>query len=628
MRLINLNVKGELGCTYDFEKINVLLGDNNSGKSTFIKLILYSLGAPIKSFIDEISKKNCCESVSLDVEFKNEKKVRILRKLPNSDMVIVTPIKNNEDLVNDEILAFSLEEFSDYLLENEEYSADKITYSKDKQASFRFYFLLRAVYVDQDTPAQSILSDLDMGHGYFTNQPLIKKSIIEKLLGKDNTELQRIRVEIQNLTKTQTALSERITFLAEQKKETEQKYELDNRNSETELAEIVAEKNILSMQEYEKVFSVKAINDIQITRGLISKQSEIRRRIERQQVLKLELEDIESVIKSLSQDMVLLKYKTAAKDILEDLPILYCPNCLSPLAEEVVKKGLCENCNKKTVEERIINSATLKKTISDSIVEANEINQIKKNELGAITSQISDLQYEIQEEKKHAFKDCTEEKGLIYKAISEIKTRLEYLIKREQLLKSYRKVKTELDRTTIERKNNNTALKELKESLLKADTRASFSMQHLDTFKTCFTRYLRNMFSDILLCELDENYMPLIDSNKVSYVSSASLKVAIRLSYALALFNSEIDSKDKNYSHLGLLFLDSPKDKDLDEYRFVKYLKMINNECAGQIIITGSSSDSELYKKNLTTAKFFESLLTSNKLLKRKKNELPIIHIT
>ena len=617
MRLIRLDVKGEYCCHYEFNKINVFLGDNNSGKSTFMKLILYCLGAPIKSFIDEISKKNFTDNVSLDLEFKSGKKIRILRKLPFSDAFIVTPIKDNKDLVNDEIAAFSAIEFSDYLLENEGYSVDKITFSKDKIASFRFYFLLRAIYVDQDTSAQRILSDLDMGHDYFTGQPIIKKSIIEKLLGKDNTELQRIRIEIQNLTKIQTELTERISFLTQQKDELKIKYDLNDKKIEQELFEIATEKSILSKQEYEKIISVKMINDAQFTKEMVNKQSELMNLIEQQQVLNLELEDVGKITTSLSEDMVLLKYKAAAKDILEDLPILYCPNCLSTLSEEVVRIGLCENCHKKTTEEKIINSATLKKTISDSIVESNEIMQFKRNELASVTNRIKDIQVQIQQEKRLAFDKCAEDKGLIYQVISEIKTRLEFLLKRQQVLMSYISVKSELEELVNKRKYNGTELSKLLENLLAADTQASLSMQYFDTFKKNFSRYLSYMFSDISLCELDENYMPVIDSTKISSVASASLKVAIRLSYILGLFNECIEYNEQGYSHLGILLLDSPKDKDLDDYRFAKYLEIINNECCGQIIITGSLSDEELYKKNLAHATFFDALLTSSKLLKK-----------
>ena len=154
------------------------------------------------------------------------------------------------------------------------------------------------------------------------------------------------------------------------------------------------------------------------------------------------------------------------------------------------------------------------------------------------------------------------------------------------------------------------------DELLKADTQAALSMQHYSQFIKNFRKYLNAMFDEVVSCELDENYMPIIDNTKISSVSSASLKVAIRLAYVLALLNESIDSKIES-SHLGILLLDSPKDKDLDNYRFDKYLQTIDNECCGQIIITGSLSDEDLYKSNLKKATYFEALRTTSKLLKK-----------
>ena len=142
MKLIKLSVKGEYGCEYSFDKINVILGDNNTGKSTFLKLILYSLGAPIKSFIDEISKLNLCDNVSLDVEFKSGKRVRILRNLPNSDAIIVTPIKASNELVNDEIVAYSASEFSDFLWKMKGILSIKLHTQKIKRLASDFIFCL------------------------------------------------------------------------------------------------------------------------------------------------------------------------------------------------------------------------------------------------------------------------------------------------------------------------------------------------------------------------------------------------------------------------------------------------------------------------------------------------------
>ncbi len=616
MKLISLNVKGEYGCHYDFTERNVILGDNNSGKSTFLKLILYCLGAPIKTFIDEINKMNWCDSVSLDVEFKSGKKVRILRKLPSSDAIVITPIKENEDLVNDEINALSVQEFSDYLLDNEGYTCDKITYSKDKTATFRFYFLLRAVYVDQDTQAQSVLSDLDMGRDYFTSQPIIKKTIIEKLLGKDNSELQRIRLEIQTLTRSQTEMSDRISFLTEEQSEIQSEHEINPRKVRQELDDISAEKKTLSQQEYKKIAAVKAVNDTQSTELRISLQHKLNGLYDQLRVLTLEIKDIDEVIESLNNDLVLLKYKVAAKDILEEMPILFCPNCLSPLSEEVVNRGLCENCHKKTIEEQIINSATLKKTIADSILEAQEIKQVKHNEIAAVKGKIDNIQREIREAQIQEFEKREEENDLVYQAIAEIKKRLEYLLQREHVLKRYLSVSKELEKLKSQRKDNSAKLTALRDELLKADTQAALSMQHYSQFIKNFRKYLNAMFDEVVSCELDENYMPIIDNTKISSVSSASLKVAIRLAYVLALLNESIDSKIES-SHLGILLLDSPKDKDLDNYRFDKYLQTIDNECCGQIIITGSLSDEDLYKSNLKKATYFEALRTTSKLLKK-----------
>lgn len=43
---------------------------------------------------------------------------------------------------------------------------------------------------------------------------------------------------------------------------------------------------------------------------------------------------------------------------------------------------------------------------------------------------------------------------------------------------------------------------------------------------------------------------------------------------------------------------------------------IIGKCCKGQILITGSISDREMYKKELVNARFFDELTTEKKLLK------------
>ena len=136
------------------------------------------------------------------------------------------------------------------------------------------------------------------------------------------------------------------------------------------------------------------------------------------QILKLQISDLENILKSLDDDILALNYKIAAKDILEELPILYCPNCLSELSEETIKRGLCENCHKKTVEEKILNNATLKKALNDSIAEAQELLVVKRNILHQNRVEINKLEKDIQKEKKRLFSESQCERNLIQDSIN------------------------------------------------------------------------------------------------------------------------------------------------------------------------------------------------------------------
>ena len=56
MWINSLKVTGECYLEYKFGATNILLGENGTGKSTFVKLLLYILGVDIPDFIDEITK--------------------------------------------------------------------------------------------------------------------------------------------------------------------------------------------------------------------------------------------------------------------------------------------------------------------------------------------------------------------------------------------------------------------------------------------------------------------------------------------------------------------------------------------------------------------------------------------
>lgn len=69
------------------------------------------------------------------------------------------------------------------MLDEELYSKDVISYSKNKTATLAYRFLLRTTIVDQSTPHSQILANLSGNNNdYISSQGLIIKATIEKSL--------------------------------------------------------------------------------------------------------------------------------------------------------------------------------------------------------------------------------------------------------------------------------------------------------------------------------------------------------------------------------------------------------------------------------------------------------------
>lgn len=115
------------------------------------------------------------------------------------------------------------------------------------------------------------------------------------------------------------------------------------------------------------------------------------------------------------------------------------------------------------------------------------------------------------------------------------------------------------------------------------------------------------------------DYMPIIDDNPISQVSSESMKLVARLSYVLSLFELETVLKKEKINSIGFILFDSPKDKDLDLDKYEEFLISLSNAKNGQIFLTGSVKDLESYRKYFLEEDFFPFLYKENKLLKKSE---------
>ena len=96
------------------------------------------------------------------------------------------------------------------------------------------------------------------------------------------------------------------------------------------------------------------------------------------------------------------------------------------------------------------------------------------------------------------------------------------------------------------------------------------------------------------------------------------MKVMARLSYILSLalynihYNREINS-------IGFAIFDSPRDKDLDLDKYGRFLEKVDTILKGQIILTGSVKDKQIYATAFGEEYFLPTLFGIDRLLKVQK---------
>lgn len=332
MRLNSIKVSGEYGLRYDFKEENVLLGANTTGKTTFVKLILYALGVDVLDFIEEIAEYKYCESVSLHYTTKKGQSFCTIRKLPYADIVMVVPYDIENDVMNDEeVQVFNLEEYSNFLLAEEGYPGGVISYGNGNKASLRYKFLLRTAVVDQSTEHKKILANLGASNDYIANQTLINKAIIEKILSQNNEEAQLLRLELNAKTKERSELLNKQKFYKEiinEYKESDEKWPMKVEKIQAEIEKIDQERDELSTEKYKVLLKLEQQGDKVAEKAIVELRKELNLLKEKQAKCKLELVDIDGILKKLSSELLEIKKNIAAKKVIQNIPVTICP-CVS-----------------------------------------------------------------------------------------------------------------------------------------------------------------------------------------------------------------------------------------------------------------------------------------------------------
>lgn len=617
MKIFNLNVSGELTLDMEFKDKNILLGENNTGKSTFIKLLLYALGVNINNFIDEIVKENKCNSVSLAIETKSKNKYLITRKLPYSDIVNVFPIDENDVVSVENVLVYNLEEYSDFLLEEELYHKEIISYGQGKTASLRYYFLLRGVVVDQTTPHARILSNLSgEKNDYISSQPLINAAIIEKILSRNTEEIQRLRLSLKAKEKERSQINNRIAFFNEiivDKQKNNPDYPKTAKRIEDAIAAINIENERLSTEKYDILTKLEQSADKQIECSILKLKENLNKEKERYTSLSLNITDILSTQNKLQEELDVIKKRLASQKVIFSIPVTICPICMS----EFNGDALCEHCKDIDTQKNIENLSSYKRLIDDSLKESELLLSQYRMDLSESKSIIDKNTKELNKLKELYLAKLESLKTPLQEIIDELKEKIRNLSTQKLALSDLLFYMREKDKHMDIRNQIIDDLKELQAEFEEASKKRDEDIKIIDIW----VKYYNEIYNEIFGGESDnininDEYMPLINGTEIHKISSESVKLVAQLTYiyTLATLNEKLAKPMIN--HLGFIIFDSPKDKDLDMDKYKRFLSLLDNIKGVQFFLTGSILDESSYKEFVPNAHYLQSLSEENRLLK------------
>lgn len=390
-------IHSEIKCVYDetfHSGLNVIRGDNGTGKSTIMELISYGLGGDIKknSWKREALE---CKSVTIVLTINKQPYVfkRFIEKETSKPAIHIfegayesalkepegwTIYKNKKSDIRK---SYSMQIFS--LLGLEQH----VTEEND---SLTVHQMLRLLYIDQDTPASKI----------FRTEPFIydtesmRKAIGEYFFGFDNLEAHSVRQELYRAEKSFSKIDDELKTIYSVLGQTNiqvstEEIESNIKSLNIDLMEI-SKKRIQYRENISDTSTTTEINkEIKRIQQEIDKQANKVNQLESDYIaINYEISDSIEFLKALESRANSLKIAKITYNCLHPINFRYCPSCHSEIITEELENS-CSLCKSEktgnSVEDTYIETLN---QIDFQISESQEIFKTQKDLKSNLSAQI------------------------------------------------------------------------------------------------------------------------------------------------------------------------------------------------------------------------------------------------
>lgn len=390
-RLIVVTHSGTIAFDEKFHRgVNIIRGQNSSGKSTIANFIFYVLGGDYSNWTTEALK---CRDVIAEVEI-NGAIITLKRHINQGGLQPMSIFwdsyeESKKDSINWQTYPYKQGTASNTAsFTNVIFNALSFPEVKsDLDSNITIHQILRLLYIDQDTPTQNLFrfERFDL--------PLTRQAISEVLLGVYDDSLYTQRLAYRNAVKQNDEKKRQFeginrvygqsgtaTNLSSVQKEIEL--------AQTELANIDNAISELREKSIVRTTTRTALNSEKIQADLIPVKNQISDTKAKINQYELEISDSKQFVSTLEKRVEELNYSLLTRRVLGELPLTHCPQCLSQL-ENNVQEGYCFLCKQPLTEEaEKANAKRLKQEMELQIKESKSLLEEKDRTLVELYGQL------------------------------------------------------------------------------------------------------------------------------------------------------------------------------------------------------------------------------------------------
>ena len=636
-RLIIVTDEGKTAYDELFHRgVNIIHGQNSSGKSTIVRFIFFALGGSYGDFVPEALR---CRYVMAEVEI-NGNAYTLKRYLEKTDdgkrvnkkasmYIYFGPI---EDVLNLEPLNLEPETWKMFPYNT---TANRRSFSNvlfellglpevKEGSNITMHQILRLIYLDQESPLSSLF--------FFEqfDQPFTRETVAELLMGLydgqlSDAKLNRIKLEgrIDELKQSikitgqflDNPVKQSPAFLQQQIETLKQEINAISdevrqlRNSEVIYGEPVEPTHKL---EYERLQAQVS----SLRQELVTTENEIAR-------LKADIQDSNYFIRALQQKIEAVDRSIATREYFDKLHLEYCPECLSPI-DTHVEEGRCPLCKSEIDNSKGKSQAMrIKLEMQFQIRESQQLLDYNNEQLKQHNDRRAALRREVAEaQAKYDYAvrnvrsthderidELIQTKGYKEGEIAQFLTLLESAEK-------YQRLKQELADAEKERDNLNRYISAAEYRIRQQRTLIERAIRDNGLYLLKNDQARQDEFGSATSLTLDyaQNIIYLDDGHtKLSASSSFYLKMAARFAFFLA--SVQVDSM----MYPRFFLSDNMEDKGMEENRSRNFQNILVRRLADmhkndyQVIFATSNIANELNKPEYTVGDYYSQ---ANKSLK------------